>query len=68
MDDSVKTLLGSVYTWITLYFTLRMLNPGRSAEWHCRLMTIIHAVLVSFLAVWCGLVQGPWPFTDAGAG
>jgi hypothetical protein len=65
-DSSLLTLLISVFSWSTLYFTLCLLDSKRSYEWHCRMVTVLHAVSISALSAWCVLVQGPWPFTHAG--
>ncbi|KAK7105845.1 hypothetical protein V1264_017173 [Littorina saxatilis] len=60
------SVLLSLFSWCSLYFTLRHLQPHRKAEWHCRTVTVCHAVLVTLLSFWSGMIQGPWPFTDAG--
>ena len=62
----VPTILLSVFSWSSFYFGLRHLEPQRKAEWHCRIVTAIHASLISVISGWCTFVQGPWPFTDAG--
>ncbi|XP_076438480.1 TLC domain-containing protein 5-like [Babylonia areolata] len=56
----------SLCSWSLFYSLLRRLEPQRKAEWHCRVVTIVHASLISLLSAWATLVQGPWPFTDAG--
>lgn len=52
--------------WCTLYFVLCLINYKRSYEWNVRLVTALHAIVVSLMGLWCAFVQGPWPFTDAG--
>lgn len=52
--------------WSVLYFTLSSKWPQYGYEWSCRLVSAIHAVLVTCLSAYCGFVQGPWPFTDPG--
>ncbi|KAL8617509.1 hypothetical protein ACOMHN_064794 [Nucella lapillus] len=59
-------LVLSVGSWSLLYFSLRGLQPQRKVEWHCRIITVLHASLITLLSGWCALIQGPWPFTDAG--
>lgn len=56
----------SFFSWTTLYFTLCILNSKKSYEYHVRLVTTCHAVLVCTMAGWSGFVLGPWPFTDPG--
>jgi len=69
-DDISKYSVPGVVTtcvgWTTLYFVIRTLSPSRNAEWHCRLVAMLHASLIVSLAAWSGFVQGPWPFTDPG--
>lgn len=64
--EDVTNLLISCFTWSTLYFTLCILNPKRSYEWHIRTVTLIHAVLVCILGAYGAFVLGPWPFTNSG--
>ena len=52
--------------WLALYFLMCAVDPRHSYEWHCRIVTGIHGVLITSMAAWCAFVQGPWPFTDAG--
>ncbi|KAJ8316685.1 hypothetical protein KUTeg_005763 [Tegillarca granosa] len=66
LQGSVLHVLICSFIWSSLYFTFCLLNPRRSYEWHCRSVTAIHAIVVTFLSAWCGFVQGPWPFTEAG--
>ncbi|KAL5019845.1 hypothetical protein ScPMuIL_002737 [Solemya velum] len=66
VQGSYLTLWTSFFSWVTLYFTLCLLNPKRNYEWHCRLVTTLHAIVITSLAAWCAFVEGPWPFTDAG--
>lgn len=52
--------------WCTLYFIFCLVNYKRSYEWNVRIVTAIHAIVVTAMSAWCAFVQGPWPFTDAG--
>ncbi|GFN99358.1 transmembrane protein 136 [Plakobranchus ocellatus] len=54
------------FAWTTLYFVLCLCNSRRSYEWHCRMVTVVHATLISSLAIYITFLHGPWPFTDAG--
>jgi len=56
----------SVIGWTTLYYLLCTYLPQWTSEWHCRLITVLHAVIVVMLSAWSVFVQGPWPFTDPG--
>jgi hypothetical protein len=56
----------SACSWSSFYFALRHLEPKRKAEWHCRLVTVTHAVIITIIAAYAAFVQGPWVFTDAG--
>ncbi|XP_074652748.1 TLC domain-containing protein 5-like [Tubulanus polymorphus] len=55
-----------LFVWSVFYKILRYVSPQRSREWHCRTITMIHAIVVVCLSAWCAFVQGPWPFTDPG--
>ena len=65
---SVSFLWSAVafFCWTTLYATLCVLNPRKSYEWHCRIVTVIHGLTVAAMSAWCGFIQGPWPFTHPG--
>lgn len=63
---SVAGAVTSVSGWATVYILVRALSPDRSHEWHCRMVTMMHAYLIVSMAAWSGFVQGPWPFTDPG--
>ena len=49
-----------------LFWPLSLKSAERSAEWHCRCVTVIHATTVVCMSAWCGFLQGPWPFTHPG--
>ena len=75
-DTTILAIIACFLGWTTLYFSLVIFHPnphprsfrGQScvAEWHCRLVTIVHASTVVSMSAWCGFVQGPWPFTQPG--
>lgn len=56
----------SLIGWLFLYMLLRHVNGKRNAEWNCRLITLLHGVLIVLLTAYIGFVDGPWPFTHAG--
>lgn len=64
--DDLLWLLVSCFIWSTFYFTLCIVNPKRSYEWHIRIVTLTHATLISALGAYGALVIGPWPFTNSG--
>jgi len=43
-----------------------MYSPRHTSEWHCRWVTVLHAIAVVMLSAWSVFVQGPWPFTEPG--
>jgi len=62
----ISMLIASCFTWSTLYFTLCILNPRRSYEWHIRSVTTIHALVVIVLGFYSIFVLGPWPLDEMG--
>ena len=56
-------VLGSFLLWTTIYLLLHALwSPRRSAEWTCRIVTTLHAFLLSGLGLASMFFLGPWPF------
>ena len=66
VQSSFLKAVSACLAWTTLYFVLCLTNSRRSFEWHCRIVTVIHALLVVSLSAWAGFIEGPWPFTDPG--
>lgn len=58
--------LGSFLLWTDSYFILHALNRKRSAEWNCRIITVLHALLSSSLCFTSAVITGPWPFSYLG--
>ena len=58
--------IGSFLAWTDSYFILHVLNRRRSAEWNCRLVTVVHAVISTGLCLTSALIIGPWPFSHVG--
>ena len=65
-DSTVAGVVTSCIGWTTLYWVLCAHLPHYTSEWHCRWVTVLHAVIVVILSAWSVFVQGPWPFTDPG--
>jgi hypothetical protein len=63
---SVAGAMTSIAGWSSLYMLLHYVLPGRSHEWHCRMVTMMHGFVIVSMAAWSGFVQGPWPLTDPG--
>ncbi|XP_027573558.2 TLC domain-containing protein 5-like [Pipra filicauda] len=57
----------SFLTWLCLYLCLCRWNKHRSHEWSCRLVTLLHGLIVTCLSGYTALLAGPWPLTHAGS-
>lgn len=56
-------VLGSFLLWGNIYLLLHaLLRPYRSTEWTCRVVTTLHAFLLSGLGLASMFFLGPWPF------
>lgn len=66
-DSTVAGVVASVIGWTTLYHLFCNYFTRDTSEWHCRLVTVLHASIVVALSAWSVFVQGPWPFTDPGS-
>ncbi|NWR87072.1 TM136 protein, partial [Furnarius figulus] len=53
--------------WLCLYSCLCRCPRRGSSEWSCRLVTLLHGLIVTFLSGYAALVDGPWPLTHAGS-
>jgi hypothetical protein len=58
-------VVGSAMSWSTSNFILRW-KYTLEAEWCCRFLTAVHAVIVTSLAAISSYFLGPWPVTDPG--
>uniref|UniRef100_A0A8C8VHQ3 TLC domain-containing protein n=1 Tax=Pelusios castaneus TaxID=367368 RepID=A0A8C8VHQ3_9SAUR len=56
----------SLMLWLLLYTCFCYWNKHRSYEWSCRLVTLMHGVIVTCLSGYVALIDGPWPLTHAG--
>ncbi|KGL88075.1 Transmembrane protein 136, partial [Charadrius vociferus] len=57
----------SLVAWLFLYACFCCRNRRRSHEWNCRLVTLLHGVIVTCLSGYVALLDGPWPLTHAGS-
>ncbi|XP_023797227.1 transmembrane protein 136-like [Cyanistes caeruleus] len=57
----------SFVTWLCLYSCLCRWNRQRSCKWSCRLVTLLHGLIVTFLSGYVVFLDGPWPLTHAGS-
>jgi len=67
MTSLPVVVLLSLSGWVALYVILCSINGSRGYEWNCRLVTLLHGVLVVCLTAYIGYVDGPWPFTYPGS-
>lgn len=58
--------IGSFLAWTDSYFILHTFNRHCSAEWNCRLITVLHAVVATSLCFTSAVLTGPWPFNYIG--
>lgn len=56
----------SLIGWLGLYVLLCHLNSERDCEWNCRLVTLLHGILIVCVTAYIGFIAGPWPFTHPG--
>lgn len=50
--------------WSCLYLTLNLWFPKLKCEWHCRVVTCVHAIVIVALSAWSVFILGPWPFYE----
>ncbi|XP_069750700.1 TLC domain-containing protein 5 isoform X1 [Narcine bancroftii] len=67
MAASLLLVLWSLSCWVLLYIFFCQLNCHRCYEWSCRLVTLIHGVLIVCLSGYVGFIDGPWPFNHPGS-
>ncbi|XP_032636678.1 TLC domain-containing protein 5-like [Chelonoidis abingdonii] len=56
----------SLTAWLSLYAGFCYWNQHRTYEWSCRLVSLMHGVLVTCLSGYVALTDGPWPLTHTG--
>ena len=54
---------GSSLIWALAYLALCNVNHMHTSEWNCRIIAMIHSLLVTKLVEVMALITGPWPFT-----
>nr|XP_056716839.1 TLC domain-containing protein 5-like [Euleptes europaea] len=62
----ILQVLSSLLMWLSLYCGFRFWKKRRTPEWSCRLVTLAHGLIVTFLSGYIALIDGPWPLTHAG--
>ena len=58
--------IGSFLAWTDSFFILHTFSRHRSAEWNCRLITVVHAIIATTLCFTSAVLTGPWPFSYVG--
>ncbi|XP_041030520.1 uncharacterized protein LOC121269727 isoform X1 [Carcharodon carcharias] len=66
MASPMLLVLCSLISWVSLYISFCQINSQCRYEWNCRLVTLIHGVLIVCFSAYVGFVDGPWPFTHPG--
>ncbi|XP_059405088.1 TLC domain-containing protein 5-like [Carassius carassius] len=56
----------SLIGWLFLYVLLCHWNRERDCEWNCRLVTLIHGILIVCVTAYISFIAEPWPFTHPG--
>ncbi|KAM9656887.1 TLC domain-containing protein 5-like isoform 1-T10 [Morphnus guianensis] len=67
MVSIVLEVTCSLVAWLFLYTCFCYWNKHRSYEWSCRLVTLLHGVIVTCLSGYIALLDGPWPLSHAGS-
>ncbi|KFQ07975.1 Transmembrane protein 136, partial [Haliaeetus albicilla] len=67
MVSIVLEVTCSLVAWLFLYTCFCYWNKHRSYEWSCRLVTLLHGVIVTCLSGYVALLDGPWPLSHAGS-
>lgn len=65
-QDLLFASIGSFLMWTDFYFILHAFNYRYSAEWNCRIVTTVHAMIVALLCLSSACLFGPWPFSYIG--
>ncbi|XP_048369266.1 TLC domain-containing protein 5-like [Sphaerodactylus townsendi] len=62
----ILQVLCSLLMWLSLYCGFRFWKTHHTQEWSCRLVTLAHGLIVTFLSGYIALIDGPWPLTHSG--
>lgn len=60
--STMQGVFGSFLLWTVFYFLVHAFNYSQTPEWNCRIVTLFHGILVTFLCFYSAVVSGPWPF------
>lgn len=60
-------IFASAVFWCGTYKLVNKFYSNCTAEWSCRLVTVLHAIIAVCLAAWCCFIEGPWPFLHPGS-
>ena len=60
--STLQSVFGSLLLWTVMYFIVHAFNNTQTPEWNCRIVTLFHGILVTFLCFYSAFVLGPWPF------
>lgn len=68
MDGQViiRRVLGWALFWYTTYRFAKRLNGSKCPEYSCRIITEIHAIIITVLTCWILFFTGTWPFDVLG--
>ncbi|XP_072166343.1 TLC domain-containing protein 5-like [Diadema setosum] len=71
LDESLDinvplAVVASFLCWLSLYCILCLANSKRSYEWHCRVVTGVHALVISVMSYTFGMYYNPWFITNPG--
>ncbi|XP_061449380.1 TLC domain-containing protein 5-like [Rhineura floridana] len=66
MVSIILQVICSFLVWLSLYSGFWCWNKHRTLEWSCRMITLMHGLIVTFLSGYIALIDGPWPLTHAG--
>ncbi|XP_038635734.1 TLC domain-containing protein 5 isoform X1 [Scyliorhinus canicula] len=67
MVAPILLVLCGLISWVLLYISFCQINSQYCYEWNCRLVSLIHGILIVLLSAYVGFIDGPWPFTHAGS-
>ncbi|XP_044749013.1 TLC domain-containing protein 5-like [Coccinella septempunctata] len=64
-SDNTGIIIASTVSWTLGYFVLRRLLPGKTAEYSCRLITLMHGLVASMVGLsQCFLNENPFEHPD----
>ncbi|XP_070621298.1 TLC domain-containing protein 5-like [Erythrolamprus reginae] len=66
MSPILLQVISSSLAWLFIYWGFWYRNRHRGTEWSCRMVTLLHGSMVTFISGYIVFVDGPWPLTHAG--